>query len=77
MSGTKPEGIPASGRPIAPLFSTTLCRARGTMLPSAEETSMDEDLFNAFQLITLDFALMASQHRELRKFAGIRKGLFG
>lgn len=37
----------------------------------------DDDLFNIFQVITLNFASMASQHRELRKFARIRKGFFG
>ena len=37
----------------------------------------DETLFNIFQVITLNFAYMAHQHKQLRKFAGIKKGLFG
>jgi hypothetical protein len=36
----------------------------------------DDDLFNIFQVLTLNFAVMASENKHLRKFAGIRKGLF-
>jgi hypothetical protein len=37
----------------------------------------DDDLFNIFQVVTLNFAIMASESKEVRKFAGIRKGFFG
>ncbi len=36
----------------------------------------DETLFNIFQLVTLNFALAASLQPKMRKFAGIKKGLF-
>lgn len=36
----------------------------------------DEILFNFFQVVTLNFASMASEQPKLRKFAGIKKGLF-
>ena len=36
----------------------------------------DEDLINFFQVVTLNLALMASEQRQLRKFAGIKKGVF-
>jgi hypothetical protein len=37
----------------------------------------DELAFNLFQIPTLCFSYYASTQRELRKFWGIRKGLFG
>jgi hypothetical protein len=37
----------------------------------------DEILFNGFQAITLNFAYYASSQRSMRKFIGIRKGIFG
>lgn len=36
----------------------------------------DETLFNIFQIVTLSFALSASLQPKMRKFAGIKKGLF-
>jgi len=36
----------------------------------------DETLFNIFQTVTLSFALAASVQPKMRKFAGIKKGLF-
>jgi len=36
----------------------------------------EESLFNVFQIITLNFASMASTQPKLRKFAGIKKGWF-
>ena len=36
----------------------------------------DETLFNIFQIVTLAFAFAASQQPKMRKFAGIKKGLF-
>jgi len=36
----------------------------------------DETLFNIFQIVTLSFALAASLQPKMRKFAGIKKGLF-
>lgn len=36
----------------------------------------DEALFNIFQIVTLNFALAASEQPKFRKFAGIKKGLF-
>lgn len=35
-----------------------------------------EALFNVFQIVTLNFAFMASTQPNLRKFAGIKKGWF-
>jgi hypothetical protein len=40
-------------------------------------SATDEDLFNVFQVFVLTHAIAASENRDLRKFAGIRKGLFG
>lgn len=37
----------------------------------------DEDLFNICQVFILTHALGASENRTLRRFAGIKKGLFG
>lgn len=36
----------------------------------------DEIVFNIFQIVSLNIASMASQHRQLRTFAGIKKGWF-
>jgi hypothetical protein len=36
-----------------------------------------EILFNAFQVITMNYAVYASRQRSMRKFMGIRKGIFG
>ena len=37
----------------------------------------DETAFNIFQMVTLNLASTASRSRELRRLAGIRKGIFG
>jgi len=36
----------------------------------------DETLFNVFQMVTLNFAYAASLQPKMRKFIGIKKGLF-
>ena len=39
-------------------------------------TAEDAAKFAVFQIVTMNFADMASEQKELRKFAGIRKSLF-
>ena len=46
------------------------------LLNAAGVTPDDETLFNIFQVVTLNFAATASEQPTLRKFMGIREGLF-
>ncbi len=62
-------------RDSAKVLSDVIEEAR-TSLSEAGITTDEETLFDVFQLVTLTFALNASLQPELRKFAGIKKGLF-
>jgi hypothetical protein len=54
-----------------------MCQTVGTCFSLAGRPPSDEDLFNGFQVISLNIASMAAGQRAIRRFAGIRKGLFG
>jgi hypothetical protein len=60
----------------ATVFDHIMLSAQNAAVLAGAELD-DEALVRVFQIITSNFAAMASQHRQLRKFAGIRKGLFG
>ena len=60
----------------AEVFDLMLETARRLFLVH-NASATNEDLFNVFQVFVLTHAISASESRDIRKFAGIRKGLFG
>ena len=52
-----------------------ICAAFTSLLAERSCSAEDRIQFNLFQLITLNFAQMATEQKDLRKFAGIRKGV--
>jgi hypothetical protein len=46
------------------------------VLDSAGVPAEDEILFNMFQVLTMNFAVLASDQPNMRKLAGIKRGWF-
>ncbi len=59
----------------AKVFSQT-CERFSQLLVAENHPVEDKMKFNAFQLVTLNFAQMLLEQKAARKFAGIRKSLF-
>jgi len=55
---------------------TNIINDASNVLLQAKIKPDNETLFNIFQIVTLSFAFAASQQPKMRKFAGIKKGLF-